>query len=425
MESALTVQLLCAADLHLGRRPSGSGLPSAGGWNNLVEHAVDTEPDLVVLAGDVIDQLNHSYEAWGILDRGLEMLEEAGIPVVAVAGNHDADTLADVVAEIGRGRMHLLGAGGEWERWTLRDGDGRERLHVDGWSFPGSHWGDDPTASYALARDASVPTVGLLHCDLDGPLGSSYAPVSAGALRRLPPHLWVLGHVHAPRLEEGGGGAPLLYPGSLQALDPGEVGERGAWRVEVSAAAAPAFEPVPLSPTRYSTVEVDVEGADDAAAVTARVRAALRDHLDEASRGGAEWLRAVHCRLRLTGRTALHDRLEQALRGIEDFDPTGAAGARLVVDPRATFDTRPALDLEGLARGSDAPAHLARLLLALDAPDPALVERVEAAVATAVRKSHYLDAGLHADPPAAAVDAALRRQAGRLLDALMASREVA
>jgi DNA repair protein SbcD/Mre11 len=280
------LKLLCAADLHLGRRPSrlpdpwGEGrITSAQAWQGLVDTAVELEVDVVLLAGDVVDQDNRYFEAYGPLGSGARRLADAGIAVVAVAGNHDHGTLPAVVSEVGAGHLAVLGVGGRWERWTLRDGEGRARLHIDGWSFPASHYAGDPVVEHDLAPPADdAPVVGLLHCDVDAS-GPRYAPVASSSLWTVPVAAWILGHVHAPRLREEPGRPPLLYPGSLLALDPGEPGPRGAWLVELAADRPPAFRAIPLSRVRYDTVGVDVSDVAERDPLRAHVAAALRAHL--------------------------------------------------------------------------------------------------------------------------------------------------
>lgn len=432
------VTVLCAADLHLGRRAALSGrwdggrLSATDAWLRLVDRAVAEAVDLVVLAGDVIDQLNRSFEAWGPMERGVASLREAGIPVVAVAGNHDHDTLHDVATEVGGSTLTVLGRGGRWERWTLRSDDGSARLHVDGWSFPDGRWQDDPTSSYdpaSLGAPDGVPVLGLLHADLDQ-TRSVYGPVTTTRLRSLPAVAWVLGHIHVPSLRDDPGVPPILYPGSLQALDAGETGPHGAWRLEIRDGRATGFRHIALSSVRYDTVDVDVDGIEDDAALNARVRQTLRAHLDERSTESSGPLHLLHCRVRLTGRTPLHGRIGEVLERLDDFAPSDDTGLRLAVDGRPAIATRPALDLEALARGADAPALLARLLLdpetgirVEEADVAALLDRASRAAANVAARSQYSTTGLQPldlDPSSTRVAAGVRRQAARLLDALMA-----
>jgi DNA repair protein SbcD/Mre11 len=378
--------------------------------------------DAVLLAGDIVDQENRYFEAYGPVGRGVGRLEEAGIAVVAVAGNHDHQTLHDVAAAVGQEHLVVLGRGGSWERWTLRDSAGAALLHVDGWSFPSSRHAQDPTLDYDLPQPVDgAPAVGLLHCDLDS-TENRYAPVPSASFSRLPPCAWVLGHIHVPRLREEPGRSPLLYPGSLLALDPGEVGRRGAWIMELGEGRAPSFRHVALSAVRYEAVEVDVADAADGASLRARVGETLERRLETIIGEGVGPLEVVSCRVRLRGRTALGQGVEAVRDELRTIDLGERDGVRLVVE-RVDADTRPALDLEELARGSDAAGRLARVLLGLD-PDPGLAKRAERAAEAVMRRSCYVGLGAsNADEPV--TNAALRRQAARLLDALMRQKEPA
>ncbi len=467
------VAVLCAADLHLGRRPGGLAatgqerLASAEAWSNLVDRAVGEGVDLVLLAGDVVDRFNRSFEAYGPLQQGLRSLKAAGIPVVAVAGNHDYDVLADVAAEVGEGHLTVLGKGGVWQRWTLAGDGGRPRLHVDGWSFPDQHWREDPTLGYdpaalsasgdaaaALAGPGDVPVLGLVHGDLDQP-GSLYGPLATSRLQSFPVAAWVLGHIHTPSLRQDPGVPAVLYPGSVQALKAGERGAHGAWIMELDAGRRPVFRQVSLSAVRYDRIDVAVDGVEDAAALNAVVRQSLQQHVDRLGEASIGPLQVVCCQVRLTGRTRLHGDVEAALAGLGELEIRHDAGFRLLADPRPLVDTRPALDLAALARGSDAPALLARLLLELDGtggppheqgsvvggpPDEPdgdhdvvglpgdLAALAARAAEDAAGSAHYLAAGLERldlSVGSQRVRDGLRRQATRLLDALMAASEAA
>ncbi|HEX6939169.1 MAG TPA: DNA repair exonuclease [Longimicrobiales bacterium] len=452
------MKILCCGDVHIGRRSArlpdhadGRAASSAACWARVVERALEERVDVVALSGDVVDQANRYYEATGPLEAGLRRLAEAGIQTVAVAGNHDHDVFPRLVDDIGQERVRLLGRGGRWERVTVRCGG--ETLHVVGWSFPAARVRESPLAGFDLRPTGDdAPVLGVLHADLDQP-GSDYAPVTLAGLRAAPVDFWLLGHVHAPRLYEAPGAAPVLYPGSPQALDPGEPGAHGAWLVEVGPGRTFRAHLLPLSSVRYDAVEVDVDGVADAAELDRRVTAALRAHLAAvaATPGAPQYL----CfRLRIVGRTPLHrglaSRLEALCADLE-LDESGVTAVVEKVEPR----TRPARELAALARGNDAVGVLARVLLALEgadvgsgagpgagpgavpgpgpAPDAAapalpelrdLLRDAAAAVADVYAARPYLGLGdaAGAQPAAIAADA-LARQAALLLDELLAQKE--
>jgi DNA repair protein SbcD/Mre11 len=425
------LKILCAADVHIGRRssrlPAGCDHSAADAWLALVDHAVQQRVDAVLIAGDLIDEQSRFFEASGPIERGVRTLRDAGIPVVAVSGNHDYDVLHRIAGDVGHDHLVVLGRGGRWERWTLHDADGRAMLHVDGWSFSSPRCPDNPLQSYTLAAPGDgAPVVGLLHCDLDG-AEAHYAPVPAAGLDALPHAAWILGHIHAPTLRQTPGSTPSLYPGSLLALDPGETGVHGAWLLEVAARERPGFTLIPLSPVRYDTVTVALDGVTGEGSVGSRILAAAVEALQNAVVESAGQLKMLCCRLRVTGRTPLHGRMASIVETAVDLD-VHREGARAVVDSRKVIDTAPALDLEDLARGNDAAARLSQILLSLDAGadlDADLVHTAGRAAAGVYNRSQYLSVDAAGPPRDADVRAILRRQAALLLDSMMSQKESA
>lgn len=442
------MKILCTGDLHLGRR--SSRLPShldgrihscAGCWGRIVDLALSEGVDVVALSGDLVDRENRFYEAVGPLEAGLQRLAGEGIVTIAVAGNHDHDVLPRLADGLGGDAFRLLGRGGRWERTTVRRGDAV--LHLDGWSFPSQYARESPLAVYSLPAPDDGPVLGLLHADLDQPR-SPYAPVTLAELRSLPVAFWLLGHVHSPALHEIPGAAPVLYPGSPQAMDPGETGAHGVWIVELEAGQRFRARYVPLSSVRYDTVEIDLTGVADPAKLDTRVVDGLRARLAEVA-GEAGPLRCLSVRLRLVGRTPLHRGVEARLAATTADLALEFAGITAVVE-KVDVATRPAHDLAELARGNDPVGVVARLLVALDegadraaAAGPSgdvavrfddglgtLVRDAERQVADVWRAKPYLglDEAAADGPDTRSLAArALARQASLLLDELLAQKE--
>ena len=314
------MKLLCVGDIHLGRQPSrlpegvldelrASELGPAAAWASAVDFALEEEVDAVLLAGDVVEQEDDFYEAYGDLRRGVGRLAAAGVPVLAVSGNHDVQVLprlADAVPG-----FHLLGRGGKWEAEELSGRDGRQ-VRVLGWSFPERRVSTSPLAAHELPEldRGSGPVVGLLHCDRDA-AGSPYAPVRSAELESAPVDAWLLGHVHKP--DPLAPPRPIGYLGSLTGLDPGEDGPRGPWLL-ASNGSGLQVEQLPLAPLRWEEVDVPLDGMETAEEVHGRAVAAL-DALHERVFEGRFRPRAVGCRLRFTGRTRHRKEVERPPRG--------------------------------------------------------------------------------------------------------------
>lgn len=426
------MKLLCAGDLHIGRRSSklpdsldGPAHSCAAAWDAVVETALAERVDVVALSGDLVDQANRFFEAIGPLERGLRRLLAAGIDTFAVAGNHDHHVLPQLAETLASERFHLLGHDGRWERRTV-ERDGRPTLHVDGWSFPSEHVAENPLDTYDPPPAGGTPVLGLLHADLDQP-GSQYGPVTLSDLQRQPVTLWLLGHIHAGAIYAREGAPPVIYPGSPQAMDPGETGVHGVVLAEIDRSGRVTTRRIPLSSVCYLALDVDmrdVETDDDA---RDRVYGALREAV-ERDEHRYERLACLSCRLTLTGRTPLHGRLRQILGAAEeDLNLTAPSGLEAVVE-RIDYQTRPALDLEQLAARNDPPGEVARVIQAIEAGEAReqygeLVDGTLRQLRSIHRSRFFQDLPADAEPDEADALGFLQAEAWSLLDALIAQKE--
>lgn len=416
------MKLLCAADLHLGRQPSrvprhlgevAAHLTPAESWRRLVSLAVAEGVAGVLLAGDVVEDEHDFFEAFADLRRGAQELAEAGIALVAVAGNHDVGVLPRLARAVPS--VRLLGEGGRWEGLTLEAGG--SRVNVVGWSWPAPRVTGSPLAGLAdaLSGLAPEPTLGLLHCDLDQS-GSPYAPVGRGELAAAPVDAWLLGHVHKPSFEAGTGGRWCGYLGSAFGADPGEEGPRGAWLVAIGGAGLEVRQ-VPLSPLLFDTVTVDVSGAAAPTDVSELIADALQEHA-AASPVGDHAPLAVGVRLRVVGRSDLRREVESHLAKEDPRElDLPLNGARYFVHDVA-LEVYPRIDVAAVATSEGPPALVARRLLLLDGPPSEerdeLIAGAREAMLRAARHASYREL----EPPALtdeAVADTLRRAAARLL----------
>jgi exonuclease SbcD len=381
-----TGSILFVGDVHLGRRPSRvPSLAAAGlGIDDLspraalaavVREARERSVDAVVFLGDVVDGEENYLEAYGPLARAVRELVEGGVAVLAVAGNHDVRALPRLADEIDA--FHLIGRGGRWEAVVVARG-GVPFARLVGWSFPRARVEESPLASFTALAPSALPTLGVLHADLDQS-GSPYAPVARRELAERGLDGWLLGHVHVPSWQALAGARPIGYLGSLSGLDPTEQGVHGPWLARFEPGRPPVFEQLALAPLAWRALELDVSdlGPGTAELEGAAVRALREAAVTESARLGRA--RAVGVRLRLVGRHARHRELAAAARRLGDQKDQ----LRPEHDGRAWFvesvvdATRAALDLPALARADDLPGLLARRVLALESDDEAARAGVE------------------------------------------------
>lgn len=366
--------------MHLGRRPSRLPEEIAGdarrygpaeAWQRTVNQALDDKIDLVVLAGDVVEQDDDFYEAYRDLHAGVARLASAGIAVVGVSGNHDVHVLPRLAREIDE--FELLGANGTWETYAFnRDGTS---LTLHGWSFPRRHVTQSPLTDKTLQPAPGI-NLGLLHCDRDQPQ-SRYAPVRSSELDRAGLDGWLLGHIHKPdRLTAE---ALSGYLGSLTGLHPGEQGIRGPWLIEISGHRIDQVSQWPLAPLEWQPVELDLTGIETLAAAQDRLHRALRA-LDEELEDRRQPPGALGLRISLTGRTRMGQEVACSMRKPENVSTTGK---RFAFVESVRVSTRPAADLEALIeqQAGRYPALLARRLLQIDRPpgDPERMQLIDAA----------------------------------------------
>lgn len=364
------LQLLCTGDLHLGRHPTQIPDPLDGPecsprsvWRDIVREAIDRDVDAVVLTGDIADRENRYFEAYGAFEAGVIDLDDAGIPIITVAGNHDSEFLPRMVDDIGLDSLHLLGAEGTWERWTLEN-NGTTAAHFEGWSFPREHVSTSPLEAYDLPEVDDAPQVGVLHAELDSPR-SQYAPVDSSELRNTQEVCWLLGHIHVPGIQIESD--PMtLYPGSPQGLDPGEQGIHGPWLVTIAPDGGVEADQIPLGTVCYDEIQVDVADAEDLQAVGAEVSTAIQQYVQDDLETGN--MSAFLPRVQLTGRTPAHTELVEGTQTLEEQLATRHGSIDIQIES-VKVNTRPDVDLESLADGDGPVSYLADLLLALDEDD--------------------------------------------------------
>ncbi len=367
--------LLAIGDMHLGRpapalpedlRERHSELGPEAAWIRAVDTALAYGVDAVLLAGDLIDRERDFFFAYGELRAGVERLSNAGIPVLAVAGNHDTETLPRLADEIDS--LELIGANG---RWQLRQFDG---LGIVGWSFPRPQVRSNPLDSLPtldLPTSKIATTIGLLHCDLDQ-TDSPYAPVARRDLEAAPIDSWLLGHIHRP--DPLSSERPIGYLGSITALRASETGARGPWLIEVSPRRL-SFEHLPLAPLRFEALDVDCSELEDAAALDQTVLKAIKQRLGEIDLDDQGPV-AIGWRITLSGQSPAAGQLAAAAAELAaDNRSWQEAGLRCFIQ-RIESIALPRLDLKRLAGQDDPSGLLARRLLALDDPESEEFDRL-------------------------------------------------
>lgn len=249
------MKILASSDTHIGRIPSVNynNLNSSSSFTAVVDTAIKYEVDVLLLAGDVVDNDQYWYEAYGPLTKELDRLKEHDIKLIAVSGNHDSSVFPKL-AEEKQQELKVLGLDGKWEAYDYKE------VRFIGWSFNSPSYKDDPFEIFDKSLfDNSKPTIGLIHCDVGGLVGSSsYAPLPSSRFESYSDILWITGHIHIPSHNNNHINCGSPYP-----LDSSEKGKRGVWLLENDNNRWKDISFIPISPYRFESCVISLDNNTD------------------------------------------------------------------------------------------------------------------------------------------------------------------
>lgn len=298
------LRVLHAADLHVDSPMLGlvayEGAPvdevrgaTRAAMRALVDEALARAVHLVVVAGDLYDGSWRDYNTGLFVVQQLARLHEAGVPVVLVHGNHDAESQLTrrlrlppntTVLSSKRPETKVLGELG---------------VAVHGQSYASRSVEEDLSLAYP-DPDPGLVNIGLLHTCLDGSLGHRpYAPCTVRGLRAKRYDYWALGHVHDHHVVAED--PFVVFPGNLQGRHARETGPKGATLATFRGREV-SLERLVLDVVRWERCRVDLGGAGSVDDCLER----CRSRLEAECRSGPS-CHAV--RVELVGETPLSARL--------------------------------------------------------------------------------------------------------------------
>jgi len=363
-----------AADIHLDSPLLGlsqyAGAPlellrgaTRRAFENLVRLAIEERAAFVVIAGDLYDGDWRDFNTGLFFARQLGRLRDAGIDVVLLYGNHDAESqLTRSLPVAALENVHVFSARAAetfvLDRWDVA-------LH--GRSFRERETTEDLVPGYP-APIPGLLNVGVLHTALEGHAEHArYAPCTIEGLASRGYDYWALGHVHAARIV--GRDPWIVFPGNLQGRNIREAGAKGAMVVSVEDGAIAEVAPVALDVLRWAEVRVDATGARSRGAVEERVAEALSRAVQREADG-----RTLAARITVTGACAAHSEiLAREERFRDDLRAVAAGlGADLAWIEKIALETEPeasAIESAAGAIAGESIDDIARLLA--DAPGDA------------------------------------------------------
>lgn len=318
----MTIHCIHTADIHLGktyRTSSGEAERYEDFFitlGRIVSDAVRERVDFVLIAGDLFHTGQILPRTFAKTIETLQPLKDAGIPCIAVEGNHDwihrRDSISWMEALSQMGYIRLLrpsrteNGGYRFDPFDPETGIGG-RIEINGLNIYGLGYIGAQAGSHVSRICEAVETENnllLFHVGV-----WTFSPVEIGNMQpgeALPLaekfDYIALGHGHKPYIIETPLGRQYAFnPGSPERVNFGEEKyEKGYYFVTITDGRY-SHEFRPTSPRPMLTIVVDLDGAENADAALERFLAQVKENIGT----NADERRPL-LELKLTGRVAFH-----------------------------------------------------------------------------------------------------------------------
>ena len=232
---AAPIRFIHCADIHLGSRFVGISAedPELGkkmigstfqALENIVNKANREAVDFVVFAGDIFDDKNETPYSRGYF---ADALSRINAPCYIAYGNHDYRRRWEDSIPLPP-NAHVFGPVAE--TFYYPSGDTEPLVELVGVSHSKKETPENLTAHIRGSSD--LFTIGVVHCDVNGPMDSKYSPVRSSEMYNNGVDYWALGHIHKAQIISED--PYMIYPGNTQGRDPGESGPRGAYLITIA-----------------------------------------------------------------------------------------------------------------------------------------------------------------------------------------------
>ena len=278
----MTYRFVHSADVHLDsplrslalRHPELAeliGNATRQAFVNIIDLCLDEQVDALLLAGDLYDGEQTSMKTARFLASQVRRLDEAGIRVFIIRGNHDA--MSKITQELVLPESVKI-FGGRAEAVAIDRGKSEIPIVVHGLSFAKPHAPQSLVPKFGTPVEGAV-NIGIMHTSLAGAPGHDlYAPCSIADLEATGFRYWALGHVHIRSVNDGD--CTIVMPGNPQGRDINEAGPKTVSLVAVRDNGEIHVEERNTSIAQFERITVDASGLDDWRDLALAISASLR-----------------------------------------------------------------------------------------------------------------------------------------------------
>lgn len=284
------MKIMHVADLHLDSPFRGMGFHQQAIQKHLIQSpyqafercvsiAINQNVDVFLIVGDVYDADRQTIYAQNFFMKQLVRLDKANIQVVLNHGNHDF-IQADKKRPQYPKSVHVFNHE-EVEHFDLVLAD-QTTVRCYGFSYLQRWVKERMIQRFPKNPRATDYTIGLLHGSAEGIASTegNYAPFSVQELLSKQYDYWALGHIHqAMVLNEN----PLIqYSGTIQGRHRNEVGDKGAFIVEIQKNSPISSEFISLAPIVWQNANIDCLEEWQASDVVTHIELVIENYLSEA-----------------------------------------------------------------------------------------------------------------------------------------------
>ena len=318
------------SDIHLGRPFSGLSEYSSDSktdviyktainraFNNFIDFAIEKKVDFILISGDTFDSNEQDFDSKLILKNGLKKLENEGIKVFLIAGNHDclASYNKNTFDFNENSDIKIVGLNSNFnDKFIVNDKEGNKTAVIHALSFRENSFNENPCKYFKTpeGEEKSLFNIGLVHCDLNGQKDSPYAPCSYADLEELNYDYFALGHIHIPSKT-----GKIQYAGTLQGRNTKETGAHGIKYIKVENGKISEDIFIPMDVIRYEDIDIDLSNTAD---ITASANLINKNITDLISKNENQTCELFLVRVNLTGCVKYFDEInDEFFMGIIDF----------------------------------------------------------------------------------------------------------
>lgn len=350
-------KFLHAADIHLDsplrglERYEGAPIDEIRGsirlaFDNLIDLAIEENVVFVLIAGDLYDGDWKDYNTALYFNKCMAKLNNAGIKVFLIRGNHDAANKMTKHLRLPK-NVRLFSTKNP-ERIVLED----LGACLFGQSYATHSVHQNLSENYPIG-DSQYFNIGMLHTSLDGREGhDNYAPCTVDDLRSKGYQYWALGHIHKREIVSKD--PWIVFSGNIQGRHIGERGTKGCTLVTVEHGEIVNVKHHIVDVMRWSLLEVDISNCNSLDDVFELIRGKLMQELD--LNDG----KLLAVRLVLKGTSDVHSRLhENHLQQIHEYRAlaTEISQDKIWLE-KIYFNTKPSSSIEAIFERKDALSEL-------------------------------------------------------------------